>query len=86
MLYLGQDIGCLHPLPTRLLSVADPTATQCCKMGLDHKKKFSCKTPVHIILNGHMLMEQEGKNPRAHSTHLAFIISLKYTKYYRFPA
>lgn len=86
VLNLGQDIGCLLPFLTRLLSIADHTAILSDgKREFIMKTFFSCKNFTYITLNGHMLMEQGYRKIWAHTTHLDFIISLKHTKSYGFP-
>lgn len=69
-LNLGQDIDYPHHFLTRLLSFADPIAIVSpgeCKFTMD--RTFLTKTSAHIILNGHMQMEQEDKKSK-HTQHI----------------
>lgn len=64
-LNLGQDIDCPHHFLTKLLSFADPIAIVSpgeCEFTMDIT--FLTKTSAHIILNGHMQMEQGDKKSK----------------------
>lgn len=47
------------------------------EMRIHHEKKSSCKNPAHILLKGHILMEQEGKRTNPEHTQHTWIISWK---------
>lgn len=50
--------------------------SQCCEMGVQYEQKFSCKTSAHIIVNGHMLMEQEDKENKPEHTQFTWLYHL----------